>query len=240
MNAFAQRIFDGISGDYYGSAQVLSLFQYGRWHRSLVSRLNVAPGGSLLDVCTGTGRIACRAARGKGCRVVGVDLSLRMLKQGKKVVRDEGLDRRVSLVGARAEDLPFADGSFDAVMFSFLLRYVDDPQATLSELARVLRPGGQMCSLEFYTPRGLPWYPLWLAHTRLVIPLGTRLLSPEWSEVGSFLGPSISSFYRKHSLPDLMGMWERAGVGAVQAKTLSLGGAVVMWGRKEATGEDRS
>jgi len=138
----------------------------------------------------------------------------------------------VILVKGRAESLPFAESSFDAVVFTYLLRYVEDPVATLGELTRVLKPGGQLASLEFFVPQQPLIYPLWLLHTRLAIPVVSRLLPGGWPEVGSFLGPSISDFYRKHTLQDLCGMWERAGVRKVQTKQLSLGGALVMWGRK--------
>ena len=237
-NAQTQRLFDGVAGSYEGPAQVFSLFQYTGWRRFLVSRLKLAPQASVLDVCTGTGLVAIEIANTRGCPVVGVDLSGRMIEQAQGHLQSRGLARLVSLVKGRAESLPFADHSFDGVAFTFLLRYVAEPATTIRELARVLRPGGQMASLEFYVPQGLVLYLLWVLHTRLVLPLGTRLLSQGWREVGSFLGPNIAAFYREHTLQDLKEMWERAGICDVQARVLSMGGAVVMWGRKEADGED--
>lgn len=227
-NEHARRLFDGIAPSYEGPARAFSYLQYNRWHRALLSQVSLSESDSVLDVCTGTGMVASRIADSAGCRVVGVDLNRSML--------DRARSPSVVLVTGRAESLPFADDSFDAVVFTFLLRYVEDPQSTLRELARVLRPGGQMASLEFYVPQGPITYPLWLLHTRLVLPLGTRLLSRGWREVGSFLGPSISAFYREHTLESLGDMWERAGVGEIQNRVLSLGGAVVTWGRKEPTG----
>jgi len=226
-NEHARRLFDGIAPGYEGPARAFSYLQYGRWHRALVSQMSLSANESVLDVCTGTGLVAAQIADTAGCSVVGVDLSRAMLERARS--------SSVGLVTGRAESLPFADDSFDAVVFTFLLRYLEDPQVTLRELARVLRPGGQMASLEFYVPRGLIAYPLWLLHTRLVLPVGTRLLSRGWREVGSFLGPSISAFYKEHTLESLGQMWERAGVGEVQNRVLSLGGAVVTWGRKEPT-----
>lgn len=237
-NTQAHRLFDGIARSYEGPAQAFSLFQYGGWRRFLVSRLRLDPQALALDVCTGTGLVAAQIANTTGCPVVGVDLSGRMIEQARSNLRSRGLARLVSLVRGRAESLPFKDHSFDAVAFTFLLRYVEDPAATIRELARVLRPGGQMASLEFFVPQKLVLYWLWVLHTSLVLPLGTRLLSQGWREVGSFLGPSISAFYRDYTLEDLKDMWERAGLGDVQTRVLSLGGAVVMWGRKEACGEN--
>ena len=231
-------MFDGIARNYEGPARAFSLFQYGRWRRHLVSRLSLTRSLSVLDVCTGSGLVAMDIARAVGCSVVGVDLSDRMIREGRRNLLGSRMDGAVSLVRGRAERLPFPDGRFDAVVFTFLLRYVEDRQATLDEIARVLRPGGQMASLEFFIPRGPVLYPLWLLHTRVAMRLGTRLVSSGWSEVGSFLGPSISAFYREHTLDDLGRMWARAGIVNVQNKVLSLGGAVVTWGRKEENGGD--
>ena len=235
-NIHARRVFDAIAGRYEGPAELFSLFQYGSWRRFLVSRLLLTPQDKALDVCTGTGLVAAEMRGRFGCQVVGVDLSEGMLEQARRNLRGSG--RPIRLVAGRAETLPFADESFDAVVFTYLLRYVDDPQGVLQELARVLRPGGQMASLEFFIPPNPVLRSMWLLHTRLLIPVGTRFLSPGWREVGGFLGPSISAFYRRYSLEDLMQMWRRVGVNNVSARVLSLGGAVVMWGEKEANDEE--
>lgn len=237
-NAFARRLFDGIAQSYEGPARVFSLHQYHSWHRFLISRIALTAESRVLDVCTGTGLIAMRIAQKSGCEVTGLDLSQRMLGSALQSIQAEGLNSRISLVAGQAESLPFADASFDVVVFSYLLRYVEDPQATINELARVLKPGGQMASLEFYIPQGPILYPLWLAHTRLLMPLGARLLTQGWREVGSFLGRSISDFYRKYPLQEVRLMWERAGIAGVRIEKQSLGGAVVMWGRKGPVSEE--
>lgn len=238
INTKARRLFDGIAGRYEGPAQAFSLFQYGRWRRFLVTRLELGPGHRVLDVCTGTGLVAMEMAARSGCRVVGLDLSEGMVAQARRGVEARGLSTRVGLILGQAESLPFANESFDAVVFTFLLRYVDDPQRAIVELARVLRPGGQMASLEFHVPRGSVFNGLWLAHTRMVMPVCARFLSTGWRQVGSFLGPSISAFYEKHTIADLRRMWTRAGMAEVQTKELSVGGALTMWGRKEGHREE--
>lgn len=237
-NIHARHLFDGIAHDYNRPAQAFSLFQYGRWRRSLISRLKLEPDALVLDVGTGPGGVAIDIAGRVGCRVVGVDLSDRMLEQAQINLRTSKLTSLVSLVKARAENLPFPDHSFDTVVFTFLHRYVDELQDMLHELTRVLKPGGQMASLEFCVPKGPVLHPLWLLHTRVVLPLGSRFLTPGWREVGSFLGPSISTFFRKHTLEDLGQMWAQAGLGSVEVKLLSQGGAFIMWGQKEACNEE--
>jgi demethylmenaquinone methyltransferase/2-methoxy-6-polyprenyl-1,4-benzoquinol methylase len=132
-------------------------------------------------------------------------------------------------VHARAEELPFEDASFDALTFTYLLRYVDDPAATLRELVRVVRPGGTIASLEFGLPRGI-WRPLWELYVRVGLPLASRAISPGWRDVGDFLGPSIRGFYARHPLERVVELWRTAGVDDVRVRRLSLGGGVVIWG----------
>src|SRR5207253_3248118 len=135
---------------------------------------------------------------------------------------------RVQLIQAEAERLPFAASSFDAVTFTYLLRYVDDPAATMRELARVLRPGGRIASLEFGVP---PWAPArwaWRAYTAVGLPLLGRAFSRDWYEVGRFLGPSIREFYARHPVHDLVTLWREAGLVDVEVWRMSFGGGIVM------------
>src|SRR5438045_7673041 len=106
----------------------------------------------------------------------------------------------VGLADASAERLPFPDASFDALTFTYLLRYVDDPAATLRELARVVRPGGTIAGLEFAVPHGA-WRPLWEAYVRAGLPAAGFAIGNGWREVGSFLGGSIRGFYERWPEP---------------------------------------
>ena len=233
MNGQSRHMFDGIARSYEGPAEVFSFFQYGRWRRFLVSQIDVSPEALVADVCTGTGLVASDIMRRVGCRVIAIDLADQMIEQAQHNLARDSVTSSVSLVKGLAESLPFLDASFDAVVFTFLLRYVANPEATLQELSRVLRPGGQMLSLEFFVPVNPVVRTLWLLHTHALLPLCTKLLTPGWRTVGSFLGQSIFSFYRAHSLEDVKGMWIRAGFSNLQTRLLSFGGAVVIWGQKE-------
>jgi demethylmenaquinone methyltransferase/2-methoxy-6-polyprenyl-1,4-benzoquinol methylase len=157
---------------------------------------------------------------------VGVDVTPEMLAEARR-----RLGREVELVEARAERLPFPDASFDGLTFTYLLRYVDDPTETLRELARVVRPGGTIASLEFALPRGV-WRPLWELYVRAVLPLLGRAISPGWERVGSFLGPSIRGLYQRLPEDRLLALWHAAGIGDVRARRLSLGGGIVVWGTR--------
>jgi demethylmenaquinone methyltransferase/2-methoxy-6-polyprenyl-1,4-benzoquinol methylase len=227
----ALALFEGLPGRYDRMGAVMSFGQDPRWRRAMVDAVAPDPRQRLLDVATGTGLVAAELVRRGAGEVVGVDQSEQMLSGARaRLARDPALAGRVSLVRGEAERLPFRDAEFDALTFTYLLRYVDDPGATMAELARVVRPGGRIGMVEF----GVPSNPLlrgpWRVYTRVGLPLLGRLASPAWLEVGRFLGPSIESFHA--SYPDLTGLWERAGIAAVGARRMSFGAGLVMWGAR--------
>jgi len=222
----ALELFAPLGPTYEHYARLLSLGQDPRWRRFLVSRVEAGPGDEVLDVATGTGAVARELLRQKGCAVVGVDQSPEMLS-----VAREHLPATVKLVEASAEHLPFEDASFDALTVTYLFRYVDDPGATLAELARVVRSGGTVASLEFAVPAGL-WRPLWRAYVGAVLPAAGRIVSPGWHEVGDFLGGSIREFWRRYPLERQLELWRAAGIEDVRYRRLSLGGGIVIWGSR--------
>jgi demethylmenaquinone methyltransferase / 2-methoxy-6-polyprenyl-1,4-benzoquinol methylase len=222
----ALELFAPLGPTYERYARLLSLGQDPRWRRFLVSRVEAGPGDEVLDVATGTGAVARELLRQKGCAVVGVDQSPEML-----AVAREQLPATIKLVEASAEHLPFEDASFDALTVTYLLRYVDDPAATLAELARVVRSGGTVASLEFAVPAGL-WRPLWRVYVGAVLPAAGRLVSPGWHEVGDFLGDSIREFWRRYPLARQLELWRAAGIEDVRYRRLSLGGGIVIWGSR--------
>ena len=220
----ARALFAPLGPSYDRVGAALSFGQDPRWRRFLVSRLP-ADRGHVLDVATGTGLVAS-ALLERGYRVTGLDQSPGMLARAR-----ERFDGRVDLVEASAEELPFPDASFDHLTFTYLLRYVDDPGATLRELARVVRPGGTVAMLEFGLPRGI-WRPPWDLWVGIGLPLAGRLLSPGWHEVGRFLGPSIREFHARYPEPALTRLWQEAGLAEVRSRRMSLGGGLVMWARR--------
>ena len=230
-NRQAQELFAPLGPTYDRWSRLLSLGQDPRWRRFLVSRITVGPEDEVLDVATGTAAVAIELVRRTGCRVVGLDQSEEMLAAGRERIEAAGLAERIRLVEGSAESLPFEDGSFAGLTFTYLLRYVEDPAATLRELARVVRPGGLLAALEFGLPRGA-WRPLWELYVRVGLPVAGRVISPGWHEVGAFLGPSIRDFHRRLPLERQLELWRQAGIDDVRARRLSLGGGYVVWGRR--------
>ncbi|HEX6931010.1 MAG TPA: class I SAM-dependent methyltransferase [Streptosporangiaceae bacterium] len=232
-NSFAQDLFTPLPARYDRLAELLSFGQNGRWRRAMVDQIVPAPGSVVLDVASGTAGVALQLASRTGAKVVGVDLTEHMLRRGRANVTAAGQASRISLVAGRAEQLPLPDASVDALTFTYLLRYVDDPEATLAELARVVRPGGRVASLEFCVPPSPFWHAAWWLYTRLLLPLGGLVTGGrEWFEVGRFLGPSISGHYRRYPVAWTEQAWRNAGFTDIGVKVMSLGGGLVMWGTR--------
>jgi demethylmenaquinone methyltransferase/2-methoxy-6-polyprenyl-1,4-benzoquinol methylase len=227
----ARELFAPLGPTYDRYARLLSFGQDPRWRAFLVSRI---PDDALrvLDVASGTAAVAIGLAGAVPERTVtGIDQSAEMLATGRERVERAGLGERIELREGRAESLPFDDAEFDALTFTYLLRYVDDPAATLRELVRVVRPGGTIAMLEFGVPSGV-WRPLWALYVRVGLPVAGAVVSAAWRDVGTFLGPSIRDFYERWPLDAVLGLWHDAGVHDVRARRLSLGGGLVVWGTR--------
>jgi demethylmenaquinone methyltransferase/2-methoxy-6-polyprenyl-1,4-benzoquinol methylase len=232
-NRFAQMLFTPLPGQYDRLAELLSMGQNGRWRRAMVDHIVPDHPELILDVASGPAGVALQLADRTSARVVGVDLTLDMLRQGQRNVAERGLANRIQLVAGRAEQTPFANDTFDALTFTYLLRYVDDPQATLIELARLVKPGGAIASLEFLLPKSRFWRFWWWGYTRLLLPAGGWLTGGKaWFEVGRFLGPNISAHYRRYPVDWTIQAWGRAGIVDVGVRRMSLGGGLIMWGRR--------
>jgi demethylmenaquinone methyltransferase / 2-methoxy-6-polyprenyl-1,4-benzoquinol methylase len=223
----ARDLFAPLGPTYDRYAAALSFGQDPRWRRFLVSRIEADVDDTVLDVATGTGAVARELIKQKGCTVVGLDQSPQMLAEARRRLPED-----VTLIDGTADQLPFTDASFDALTFTYLLRYVPDPAATLRELVRVIRPGATIAGLEFAVPHGL-WRPLWELYVRVGLPVAGRVISPGWAEVGGFLGPSIRNFYARWPEQRLLELWRAAGLRDVSSRRLSLGGGIVTWGRRE-------
>jgi demethylmenaquinone methyltransferase/2-methoxy-6-polyprenyl-1,4-benzoquinol methylase len=232
-NDIARPLFSGVASSYELASQLLSYGQYRRWHRSLVEQLVLPAPALVLDMATGTGAVAFRVARRPQVRVIAADVTRAMLLQAQARAARDGRPPPIDLIECTAEAIPFPDAAFDAVIFTYLLRYVSDVPATLRELTRVVRPGGMMLSQDFAVPRGV-FYPLWRLHTDLVLHLGGALISPGWRRAGAFLGGSIRDFYRRWPEERILQLWRECGFPDVKAKRLSLGGALIMWGTRDS------
>ena len=230
-NEFSQELFAELPARYSAIAQILSFAQDWRWRRAMVGRITGVQPRVILDVACGPCTVTKRLAAVTGARIVSLDLSDAMLREGQRVLKKASLTSKVALVRARAEQLPFPDASFDTLTFTYLLRYVEDPAATLREIARVVKPGGAISSLEFAVPPRPLWHAAWWIYTRAVLPVGGFLTGGRpWWAAGRFLGPSITQHYRLYPLDWTRDAWLRAGIDHVEMRPMSLGGGVVISG----------
>jgi demethylmenaquinone methyltransferase/2-methoxy-6-polyprenyl-1,4-benzoquinol methylase len=227
----ALELFEGLPARYGSMGALLSFGQDPRWRRALVSAVAPGPEQRVLDVATGTGLVSFELVRQGAGSVIGVDQSEAMLSGARqRLVESPEFTGRIRYVAGQAEKLPFAQDEFDALTFTYLLRYVDDRAATMRELVRVLKPGGRIGMLEFGVPARPMLRTMWRVHTRVGLPLLGRLVSSAWYEVGRFLGPNIEALYAAE--PDLPGLWRAAGIEDVQVRRLSFGAGLIMWGVK--------
>jgi demethylmenaquinone methyltransferase/2-methoxy-6-polyprenyl-1,4-benzoquinol methylase len=235
QNDFAVRLFRRLPERYDLLAELLSFGQNAQWRAELVKHAVAGDPRRILDVATGTAGVAIALARQTDAHITGIDVSEDMLEIGRRRVEVVALQDRIELESARAEELPFAERAFDAVSFTYVLRYVADPAATIAELARVLRPGGVLSGLDFFVPPNPIWHAAWWFYTRIVLPVAGLILGGRaWWDVGRFLGPNISSHYRHRPLAALIEAWKAAGIDDVEYRVMSLGGGLVMWGKKRA------
>jgi demethylmenaquinone methyltransferase / 2-methoxy-6-polyprenyl-1,4-benzoquinol methylase len=209
--AAVEAMFDRISPVYDAMNRVMTAGLDRRWRR-LAAEAAVSPGDDVLDACCGTGDLALAAERAGG-RVTGLDVSERMLERARRK------SASVRWVRGDVLALPFEDGSFDAVTIGFGIRNVEDLEAGLRELARVLRPGGRLGCLEITRPRGLlrPFFRLWFDG---LVPLAGRLLPG--GAAYTYLPASVRRFPGPEDLAELM---RRAGFAGVEWRLL--GGGIV-------------
>jgi len=238
-NVFARRLFAPLPDRYDRLAEILSMGQNRRWRTAMVEHITgPSVNGSgvsplVLDVACGPARVSRALAEATPAHVVGLDLTEPMLRQGVDAVAAAGLQDRITLLLGRGEQLPFPDASFDALTFTYLLRYVTDPAATVAELARVVKPGGPIASLEFAVPTAPWWHGAWWIYTRAILPVAGLVTGGRaWFDVGRFLGPSISTHYHNYDVAWTIEAWRDAGIDDVGTRTMSLGGGLVMWGRR--------
>ena len=196
----AREVFIGVPGRYDRLAYLLSFGQDRRWRRAVVARTAAGSPRLVLDVATGPAGIALAVAGATGANVAGVDLNEPMLRAGLPRIPAAGRARPGP--GRRGPRRPAAvrDATFDAVTFSYLLRYVDDPAATVAEMARCLRPGGTLACLEFSPAAAGLAGRLVVLHPDGAAGARRPHRGPAWYRVGRFLGPSISVHYRQHPL----------------------------------------
>jgi demethylmenaquinone methyltransferase / 2-methoxy-6-polyprenyl-1,4-benzoquinol methylase len=213
-------MFDRIAGVYDLMNSAMTAGLHHQWRERAVDRVNVGPGSDALDVCCGTGDLALALRRriGPDGRVVGCDFSEPMLDLARQKSGEEGL--AVEFGWADALELPYGDKSFDAVTVGFGARNLADLEKGLSEMARVLRPGGRLAILEITRPQREPlstFYSLWF--DRMVPVLGAVAGD---QDAYSYLPESVRSFPEPEALAAMID-----GAGFNEIRWLLLAGGII-------------
>jgi len=214
-----REMFDDISSKYDFLNHFLSFGIDRGWRKKLVRILAAYKPPRVLDVATGTGDLAISIAALKPQKIVGIDISEKMLEIGRVKLVEKGLDQLISLRRADAEKIPFSDNSFEAITVAFGVRNYENLVLGLQEMRRVLRPGGVMLILEFSHPGSFPMKQLYGIYSRFVIPVMGRVISGN-SKAYTYLPESVAAF---PSGKDFLEILEKTGLKNTKQLRLSMG-----------------
>jgi len=215
-----REIFATITGRYDFLNHLLSLRRDVAWRRAAVRRMRFFNTFRLLDCATGTADLAIESARRhRNISVTGVDFVPEMLAAGRRKIAARGLADRIRLVQADAMQLPFPDGSFDAVGMAFGIRNMPDRLQALREMRRILVPGGRAFILEMNFPQNPLWQGFFALYLNRLLPGVARLFS-ENPAAYRYLGDSILHF---PTPPAFLGMMEEAGFSRVTGRGMTFG-----------------
>ncbi|MFC4777559.1 demethylmenaquinone methyltransferase [Paenibacillus sp. GCM10023252] len=223
-------VFENIAPKYDLMNDLLSFRMHKLWRGFTMKKMNVQPGQSALDLCCGTcdWTIALAQASGTG-QVVGLDFSQNMLDHGALKVSKHGLGTQITLVQGNAMSLPFEDHSFDYVTIGFGLRNVPDIEQVLSEMKRVVKPGGQVVCLELSKPTWQPFKSIYYLYFERILPMVGKLVAKSFQEY-KWLPDSLKVFPGRLELAEL---FRRTGLAQVKAYPLTGGIAALHIGTKE-------
>ncbi|HYG15515.1 MAG TPA: bifunctional demethylmenaquinone methyltransferase/2-methoxy-6-polyprenyl-1,4-benzoquinol methylase UbiE [Bacteroidia bacterium] len=215
-----EKMFDNIAHRYDFLNHFLSMGIDKAWRRTAIKKLSAVKPQSVLDIATGTGDIAFEVhKRLKPQTLVGLDLSEGMLSFAREKARKKGLKNAITFVKGDSENLHFADNSFEAVIVSFGVRNFENLEKGLTEIARVLKPGGKLVVLEFSRPKTFPVKQLYNFYFSYILPLWGKLISKDQSAY-TYLPESVKSFPEGNEFCRIM---ERLGFGSVEQKPLTFG-----------------
>lgn len=188
-----EQMFDNISGSYDGLNRIISLGTDVKWRKKVVAKVAATNPASVLDIATGTGDLIMQIAPTGAKRLVGLDLSEGMLKVGRKKISDKGLGSKIEMIQGDSENLPFEENSFEAITVAFGVRNFENLEKGLSEIYRVLKPGGIFVVLETSVPTKFPYKQGYRLYSNLILPVVGKVFSKD-KDAYSYLSKSAASF----------------------------------------------
>ncbi|WP_298247637.1 bifunctional demethylmenaquinone methyltransferase/2-methoxy-6-polyprenyl-1,4-benzoquinol methylase UbiE [uncultured Christiangramia sp.] len=188
-----EQMFDNISDHYDGLNRVISMGTDVSWRKKVVAAVAATNPDSILDIATGTGDLAIQMANTGASRIVGLDLSDGMLSVGRKKIAAKELDVEIEMIQGDSENLPFEADSFDAITVAFGVRNFENLELGLSEIFRVLKPGGIFVVLETSVPTRFPFKEGYKIYSSMILPAIGKLFSKD-KDAYSYLSESAASF----------------------------------------------
>jgi len=223
-----EEMFDNISGKYDFLNHFLSLGIDKIWRKKAIKLLKPFQPKVIMDMATGTGDFAIEALKLNPERVVGVDLSNGMLEVGRKKMKKKSVDNIIEMVQGDSENLTYEDNTFDAFTVGFGVRNFQNLEAGLSEMLRVLKPGGVGLVLEFSKPKKFPVKQYFAFHSRYVIPTIGKAISKDKAAY-SYLPESVAAFPEGQDFVDIM---TKVGYRDIKSKKVGGGIATIYYGLK--------
>lgn len=188
-----EQMFDNISGNYDGLNRVISMGSDVKWRKKVIELVAATNPENVLDIATGTGDLAIQMVRTGAKKIVGLDLSDGMLSVGRKKIQKQNLSERIEMIQGDSENLPFEDDSFDAITVAFGIRNFETLEKGLSEIHRVLRPGGIFVILETSVPTKFPFKQGYNFYTKFILPTIGKVFSKDKSAY-AYLSESAANF----------------------------------------------
>jgi demethylmenaquinone methyltransferase / 2-methoxy-6-polyprenyl-1,4-benzoquinol methylase len=221
-------MFDNISGRYDFLNRLLSFGSDMHWRRKLVKMVGLLKPIEIIDLATGTGDMALALTGTGASRIVGVDISNKMLEIGRQKVKSKKLQHIIELEYNDAESLNFPDESFDVATVAFGVRNFENLSTGLSEIHRVLRKGGRLFVMEFSTPTAYPVRHLYRFYFKNILPFIGKSISGDPAAY-TYLPESVDHFPSPEGFADLM---EKSGFVSEGYRHLSMGTVTIFTGRK--------
>ena len=218
-----EQMFDTISTNYDGLNRVISFGIDVKWRRKVVNLVDNTNPESILDIATGTGDLAINLTKTGATKIVGLDLSEGMLEVGRKKIREKGLSEKIEMVQGDSEALPFEDNSFDAITVAFGVRNFEDLEKGLSEIFRVLKPGGIFVVLETSVPKKFPFKQGYHFYTKNLLPVIGKLFSKD-KVAYSYLSESAAAFPYGENFNNIL---RKTGFINVEDKPQTMGVATI-------------
>lgn len=221
-------MFDNISGKYDFLNHLLSMGIDKLWRKKAVKLISKKEPKDILDIATGTGDFAIESLKIKPKAITGVDISNGMLEKGKEKMLKKGYDKIITLQYGDSENLPFEDNSFDAITVGFGVRNFENLEKGLSEMLRVLRPGGIVAVLEFSKPKKFPVKQTYNFYSKYIIPKVGKSISKD-SSAYAYLPESVAAFPEGQAFLDIL---QKVGYSDLDRKQVSGGIATIYLGQK--------